>query len=160
MSHSAIELLQPSHKLEQFDCGKEALNTWLRQRALTNQATGTSRTWVVLDNSNEVVAFYTSSTASVTRKIAGSRFSRNQPEPIPAILLGRMGVDLGHMKQGLGAALLKHFMLKVFEVNEIIGVRLVLVHAKDEDAKGFYQKYGFTVSLVDPLTLMMVIPPS
>jgi GNAT superfamily N-acetyltransferase len=84
--------------------------------------------------------------------------ARRQPDEIPAILLGRMAVDSKHKGQGLGAALLKHFMLKAIEVANSVGVRVVLVHAKDDDARAFYKHYDFSESPMDPLTLMMLLP--
>ena len=49
-----------------------------------------------------------------------------------------MAVDSGHQGRGLGTALLKHFMLKAIEVAQSVGVRVLLIHAKDENAKNFY----------------------
>jgi predicted GNAT family N-acyltransferase len=120
---------------------------------------GTSRTWVVTDTGeSHVIAFYASSTAVVLRSTAPAPLARHQPQEIPAILLGRMAVDLYHAGRGLGGALLTHFTLKAMEISNSVGVRLVLVHAKDEVAKIFYQHYGFVESPLDPLTLMLVLP--
>lgn len=159
MTDIGPELLTKDHRHEGFDCGKAALNDWLLRRALANQATGTSRTWVVTDGPRgRVVAYYASSTASVLRAAAPKALSRNQPAELPAILLGRMAVDSDHGGRGLGATLLKHFMLKAIEVAGNIGVRVVLVHAKDDNAKRFYEHHGFVSSPIDPLTMMMVLP--
>lgn len=159
MTCSGPTLLTGEHKLEGFDCGESALNDWLARRALGNQTAGTSRTWVVIDEpARIVVAYYASSTASVMRAAAPRRIARDQPADLPAILLGRMAVDSRHQGKGLGGAMLKHFMTKAIEVSEIVGVRLVLVHAKDEQAMGFYQHHGFVESPIDPLTLMMLLP--
>jgi GNAT superfamily N-acetyltransferase len=84
--------------------------------------------------------------------------ARNQPADLPAILLGRMAVDSHHQGRGLGGAMLKHFMTKAIEVSEKVGVRLVLIHAKDEQAKDFYRHHGFIESPIDPLTLMLLLP--
>jgi GNAT superfamily N-acetyltransferase len=158
LTYSGPTLLTSEHRLEGFDCGEPALNDWLARRALGNQAAGTSRTWVVIDEpTRTVVAYYASSTASVMRAAAPRRIARDQPADLPAILLGRMAVDSRHQGEGLGAAMLKHFMTKAIEVSEIVGVRLVLVHAKDEDAKNFYRHHGFIESPIDPLTLMMLL---
>jgi len=152
------ELLAGAHRLEGFNCGKPALNEWLLHRALANQSTGTSRTWVVVESeSRQVVAFYASATASILRSSAPKPMRRNQPDEMPAILLARMGVDARHQGHGLGAALLKHFTLKALEVAQSVGVRILLVHAKDDEAKSFYVHYGFVESALDPLTLMMVL---
>jgi len=156
--YSGPKLLTSEHVLAGFDCGKPALNSWLLRRALGNQSSGTSRTWVVTEgDAGRVVAFYASSTASILRSSAPKRFGRNQPEELPAILLGRMAVDAKHKGNGLGAALLKHFVIKAIEVAGTVGVRLLLIHAKDEEAKTFYRHFGFIESPVDPLTMMMLL---
>lgn len=161
MTYAAPTLLTSAHDLEGFDCGNPALNDWLERRALGNQSTGTSRTWVITttDADRVVVAFYASATASVLRSSAPKPWARNQPGEIPAILLGRLAVDIRHAGRGLGAALLKHFMLKALDVSRAVGVRLVLVHAKDRDAAQFYARYGFIPSPLDPLTMMMLLGP-
>jgi GNAT superfamily N-acetyltransferase len=82
---------------------------------------------------------------------------RNQPEEMPAIQLARMAVGSQHISQGRGAALLKHFMLKAFEVAQSVGVRILLIHAKDDEAKSFYNHDGFVESPFDPLVLMMLL---
>jgi GNAT superfamily N-acetyltransferase len=152
------ELLTGDHNVAGFDCGNSALNEWLVRRALANQTSGTSRTWVVVDSdSSEVVGFYASSTASILRSSTPKRMGRNQPEDLPAVLLARMAVDSRHQGHGLGAALLKHFMVKALEVAKSIGVRVLLIHAKDESAKSFYSHFGFVESPLDPLVLMMLL---
>jgi GNAT superfamily N-acetyltransferase len=76
---------------------------------------------------------------------------------MPAILLARMAVDSRHKGHGLGAALLKHFMLKAFEVAQSVGVRVLLIRAKNDEAKSFYSHYGFVESRMDPLVLMRLL---
>lgn len=155
--YSGPELLAADHILDDFDCGDDLLNDWLKRRARANQYSGASRTWVALDRNRCVVGFYASSTAVIMRNSATKRAARNQPDPIPALLLGRLAVDERHQGQGLAAALLKHFLLKSLEVAEITGVRLLLVHAKDEQAAAFYKHHEFEPSPVDDLTLMLII---
>jgi GNAT superfamily N-acetyltransferase len=158
VTYAGPELLAGEHLLEGFECGSRVLNDWLVRRALRNQSSGTSRTWVVVEiETGQVVAFYASSTASILRTAAPRKIGRNQPEEMPAILLARMGVDSRHQGQGLGAALLKHFMLKAIEVAQSVGVRVLLIHAKDENAKNFYEHYGFVESPLDPLVMMMLV---
>jgi GNAT superfamily N-acetyltransferase len=159
LNYAGPVLLGSEHVVAGFDCGKPALNEWLARRALANQVTGTSRTWAVLGGEPvRVVAFYASCTAAVVRSQAPRSLARDQPEQIPAVLLGRLAVDLEHKGRGLGAALLKHFSLKAAQVAESVGVRLLLVHAKDDEAKSFYARFGFVQSPVDPLVLMMLVP--
>jgi GNAT superfamily N-acetyltransferase len=158
VAYAGPELLTGQHLVEGFDCGKPALNEWLIRHALNNQAGGTSRTWVVVEaGSHDVVAFYASATASVLRSSAPKRMKRNQPEEMPAILLSRMAVDAPHAGRGLGAGLLKHFMLKALEIAQSVGVRLLLIHAKDNKAKSFYMHHGFDESPFDPLVLVMLL---
>jgi GNAT superfamily N-acetyltransferase len=153
------QLFAAHHLAADFDCGHAALNDWLKRRALGNQQSGTTRTWVVTETgSQEVIAFYASCTGAVLRSTAPKRIGQGQPEQLPALLLARLGVDQKHQGRGVGAALLKHFVLKAMEVSASVGVRLLLVHAKDEEAKSFDEHYGFVASPVDPLTMMMLLP--
>jgi GNAT superfamily N-acetyltransferase len=150
------ELLGDQHVIDAFDCGDEALNDWLSGRARRNQVEGASRTWVVT-NEGRVIAFYASSTAVVLRAEATKRAGRNQPDPLPGLLLGRLAVDQKWQGHGLGAALLKHFVLKSIEVAQVTGVRVLLVHAKHPEAAAFYRRYGFEASPIDELTLMLLM---
>ncbi len=149
-------LLTPDHLLSDFDCGDETLNRWLTTKALHNQAEGGSRTWAVAVD-DRVVAYYASSTAVILRAEATRRAARNQPDPVPAVLLGRLAVDTKHQGRGLAAALLKHFLVKALEVADITGVRVLLVHAKDQTAASFYSRYGFEPSPIDELTMMLLV---
>lgn len=149
-------LLSTDHDTDDFDCGDETLDNWLKYLAPRNQREGSSRTWVVTDGTR-VVAYYASSAAVLTRAEATGRAGRNQPDPLPAMLLGRLAVDREHQGRGLAAALLKHFLLKVLEVAEHTGVRIALVHAANDTAAGFYRHYGFEPSPVDDLTLMLLV---
>jgi GNAT superfamily N-acetyltransferase len=149
-------LLASEHRTEGFDCGVPVLDAWLQRRALSNQRSGASRTWVALAD-DEVVAYYASSAAVLLRAHAPGRAGRGQPDPIPALLLGRLAVDQRYQGQGLGAAMLKHFLQKALAVAELVGVRLVLVHAKDEAAAAFSRTYGFEPSPMDELTLLRLV---
>lgn len=150
------ELLTVDHGRKGFECGDELLDAWLADRSLRNQADRSSRTWVV-SAGGRVVAFYASSAAVVLRVEATKRAARNQPDPLPAVLLGRLAVDHRFQGHGLGAALLKHFIVKSIEVAEVIGVRVLLVHAKDSAAAAFYARVGFEPSPIDELTMMLLV---
>ncbi len=88
---------------------------------------------------------------------ATKRSARNQPDPLPALLLGRLAVDDKWQGHGLGAALLKHFIVKSLEVAQITGVRVLLVHAKTAEIAAFSRRYGFEPSPIDDLTLMLLV---
>ena len=95
-------LLSTDHDTGDFDCGDETLNHWLKHLAVRNQREGSSRTWVVTDGAR-VVAYYASSAAVLTRAEATGRTARNQPDPLPAMLLGRLAVDREYQGRGLAA---------------------------------------------------------
>ncbi len=145
------------HRTEAFDCGDAALNDWLRRRASQNMSGGGSVTWVVTDDSHRVIGYYAAATGSVGHHSASGRARRNQPDPLPSIVLGRLAVDRQHQAAGLGAALLKHFLTVVLEVAGRVGVRIVLVHAKGREARGFYERYGFVPSSVDEFVLHLLV---
>ena len=157
MLFSPPVLLNDEHSAVGFSCGKPALDRWIIERAAINQQTGTSRTWVVVDDEGIVVGYYASAAACLIRSQATSRIRRNQPEEIPALLLGRLAVDEAHSATGLGSALLKHFLVKSLEVAELVGVRVLLVHAMDEDARRFYLHFDFEPSPVDDHTMMLMV---
>lgn len=152
--YSAPELLNTTHNLKDFNCGEESLNIWLKSYALKNQQNQASRTFVICCN-NTVVGFYALAAGAVSHQFVSSGLRRNMPDPIPVIVLGRLAIDLHHQRQNLGAALLKDAVLRAKTVSQQIGVRALLVHALNEKAKEFYLNYGFQVSPIDDLVLML-----
>lgn len=149
--------LESTHHLEQFDCGEPDLNRWLQRQAFKSERDGGARTYVVCDESegHRVVAYYCLASGSIVRSDAPGSISRNMPDPIPVMVMGRLAVDLQYQNRKLGSALLKDALLRVLQVSEIVGIRAVLVHAISETAKAFYLKYGFQESPHDPMTLML-----
>ena len=92
MTLSPPELLTVHHNSEAFTSGVESLDSWLKQRALKNQATGASRIFVVCEGPR-VVAYYALASSAVTVAETTGRFCRNMPDPIPVVILGRLAVD-------------------------------------------------------------------
>ena len=154
MTISAPELLTTHHRLERFDCGTPALDAWLRKRALGNQASGASRTFVVY-NHQRVIAYYALASGAIAVKQATGRLSRNMPNPIPVVLLARLAVDREYQGQGFGRALVQDAGRRLLYAADAIGIRGLLVHAIDAEAVRFYQRLGFETSPVDPMTLMI-----
>lgn len=152
---SAPELLSYQHKIEQFDCGEEVLNQWLKKSALKNQQNNSSRTFVVCDENQNVVAFYALASGAVSHISVTGNIRRNMPDPIPVIVLGRLAVDRRLQGQHLGVGLLKDVVLRAKAVSNQIGVKALIVHALNEQAKQFYLKYGFSVSPINEMTLML-----
>ena len=153
---SAVEPLRADHLLDDFDCGNESLNHWLKKYAFTNQASESARTYVV-SREKSVVGYYALAAGSVRRAKAPPRIAKAQPEPIPILLLARLAIDKSCQGKGLGAALLKDALLRVEQAADIVGIRAVLLHASDEAARRFYKKYGFEESPVDELHLMLLM---
>lgn len=148
--------LNDSHEMADFDCGNNVLNEWLIKRALKNQRNNASRSFVIR-KAQRVIGYYALANGSVERLNAPKSIARNMPEPIPVVVLGRLAVDLRAQGQGLGAALLKDALLRILAVSKNIGIRAVLIHAISEDAKRFYLRYGFQVSPIDSMILMLPI---
>lgn len=153
----APTLLLPEHDFAQFNSGNESLDEWLKKRALKNQASGASKTFVICDDTHSVVGYYALATGSVERVAAPGNFARGMPDPIPVIVLARLVIDQRYQGQQLGGFLLKDAMQRALNVSSQVGIRGVLVHAISEDAKRFYLRYGFVESSFEPMTLMIAL---
>lgn len=136
--------LTPGDKFVTFDCGEPSLNEWLRSRALKNETTGASRTFVTVEAaSGDVAGYYCLSASSLALEDSPGRVKRNMPSPIPIILIGRLAVDQRFKGRGLGASLLQDAVLKGVEASRILGARAFVVDALNDDAERFYRKFGF-----------------
>ena len=102
----APEPLDAQHRIDDFDCGSQSLNDWLRKHALRNQSSGASRTFVVRDG-ERVIAYYALASSAVALDTATGRLRRNMPDPVPVVVLGRLAVDVAYQGHGLGRALLQ-----------------------------------------------------
>lgn len=153
---SPPEMLSNSHQLESFSCGEERLDKWLKRRALKNQESDASRT-IVVCNENNVIGYYCLCASAIQQEEATGKVKRNMPEPIPTILIGRLAVDRKWQGKGIGKGLLKDAIYKALKASDIIGARAILIHAISEDAKRFYEQYGFQSSPIDPMVLMITI---
>jgi len=153
---SRPEKLSPEHDLSEFDSGEPVLDEWLRRRALQNEASGASRTYVVCAG-KRVVGYYTLAVGAVAHAEAPGRVRRNMPDPVPAMVLGRLAVDKAFQGRHIGAGLLRDAVLRTVQAAKIGGIRAILVHAISEAAKRFYEGYGFVSSPVDPLTVMITV---
>lgn len=148
-------LLGAEHDCTGFDCGELVLNEWLKRRALANQQTGASRTFVVTGAERRVVGYYALATGAVAHFEAIGAIRRNMPDPVPVMVLARLAVDQQSQGRKLGASLLKDAVLRCLGVAENAGVRALLVHAINDAAKDFYRHYGFAESPANPMTLML-----
>lgn len=149
------EPLTASHRLDDFDCGESSLDDWLKRRALPNQATGASRTFVVADQDDRVRGYYALAAGAVSHQHATSAVRRNMPDPVPVMVLARLAVDRRAQGMHLGAALLQDAVNRAVAVSENAGVRALLVHTLHDKAVHFYRHYGFQPSPMHPMTLML-----
>ena len=154
MSLSAPDLLTGFHEIETFASGLESLDIWLKRRAMKNQATGASRTFVVCDG-RRVVAYYALASSAVAVVEATGRFRRNMPDPIPVVVLGRLAVDQSFQGKGVGRALVRDAGYRVIQAADAIGICGLILQAASAEAKTFYEHIGFDVSPLDPMTLMI-----
>ncbi|AVR88848.1 GNAT family N-acetyltransferase [Thauera aromatica] len=156
MTLAAPEPLAAHHDTDAFSCGVESLDRWLKQRALKNQATGASRTFVVCED-NRVLAYYALASSAVAAELATGRLRRTMPDPIPVLVLGRLAIDQSLRGQGIGRALVRDACLRVMAAADAIGIRGLLVHALSPEAQAFYEHVGFESSPLEPMTLMATI---
>ncbi|RJF87443.1 N-acetyltransferase [Oleomonas cavernae] len=156
MTLSAPEVLGSGHAVTGFNSGVASLDDWLKRRALANQASGATRTYVTCAD-GRVVGYYALASGSVNVTAAPGRFRRNMPDPIPIVLLARLAVDQSCRGQGLGRALFRDAALRVINAADAIGIRGIVVHAISEEAKAFYIALGFDPSPLEPMTLLITL---
>ena len=152
-------LLEKLHIKHQFDCGEEALNTFLKEYAMQNSKNNASRTYVcATKNDNIVMGFYTLTYGTISHHEATEKVKKNMPRyPIPIMILARLGVDIKYQKLGLGKELLRDALLRTLQASEIAGLKAILAHAKGAKAIDFYKKYDFEQSEFSESCLMLTI---
>lgn len=104
-----------------------------------------------------MVGYYSLAATSVSHAVAASKVRRNMPDPVPAILIGRLAIDRAWQGRKIGIGLLQDAVTRAIRVAESVGVRAILVHAISEEAKSFYECFGFRPSPIESLTLMMTV---
>jgi GNAT superfamily N-acetyltransferase len=152
-----IAKLAAGHAVDVFDCGGDALNAYLSRHALANQRAGGAQTYVAA-MAEHVVGYYSLATGQVEYADAPERLRKGLARhPVPIILLARLAVDRGWQGRGLGSALLLDALRRSLGAADIIGVRAIMVHAKDESARRFYEHFDFDPSPVEPLHLFLLV---
>jgi GNAT superfamily N-acetyltransferase len=152
-----IEKLRPDHPVAGFRCGQEELDRFLIRFALVNQLAGAAQTYVAIDG-DEIVGYYSLAVGEVAYGDAPDRLKKGLARhPVPIMVLARLAVSDGAQGRGIGAGLLKNAMLRTIQAADIAGIRALVVHAKDENARRFYEHFGFIVSPTDPLHLYLLV---
>ena len=140
-----------------FDCGNDALNRFIKLHALRGRRAGVSQTYVAITG-DIIIGYHTLVAGSVAHDDAPERLRKGVPRhPVPVIILARLAVDKSWHGRGLGAALVADAMRRILNAADIAGVRAMLVHAKDETARNFYQHLGFEVFGDKSLTLYRLL---
>lgn len=154
-----IESLNHNHSIIDFDCSDEGKNKFLRNFALQNNKGGLGRTYVAVkpdEENKKVYGYYTITSSAV--KFENLPLAKHLPRyPLPAILIGKLAIDKGAQKQGLGTALLFDALKRAARVAEEIGVFLIEIKAVNERAKNLYVKIGFLEMLDEPMKLYLGI---
>lgn len=155
---TAPVLLTEAHVLDPFDCGNDSLNDWLCRRAMKNQQINASRTFVIcLHGTMRVVGYYSVATGSVCHSDLGRSLRHNMPDPVPVVLLGRLAVDVCTQGHHFGKWLLNDAVRRISGLSDQVGIKAVMVHALNEQAKDFYKYFGFVQSPVAENTLFYKI---
>ena len=158
MSLQAPRPIEPADSTVGFDSGEASLDRYLVERALANHVSGFARCYVCVESRNDqVVGYYTLSAIAVEHRQLPGRARRNSPNPVPAVLLGRLAVDRTAHRSGLGKLLVRDALLSTLAAADRIGVRLLIVHALHEEAAAFYTAFGFKPSPTDPLHLYLLL---
>lgn len=158
MTGFRIEKLHRRHSVETFDCGEDALNRFLIRFALSNQMANASQTYIGLTGDDAIVGFYTLVVGEVRYDGAPERLTKGLARhPVPVMLLARLAVSREWQGKRIGAGLLRDAVLRTLQAAEIAGVRALVVHAKNEAARSFYERFDFQPSPTDPLHLFALI---
>ena len=153
-----IEVLQSHHQRKSFNCGQDDLNKFIKQYASQHQKSGTSKSYVAVDHEDTVTGFYCLSSTSIGFELIDPKLTKRLPRyPLACVVIGRFAVDQSVQGQGIGKLLLAHALRQVSKVAQIIGVNFVVIHAKDQKAKAFYQRFGFIALTTHPLTLIFPV---
>lgn len=139
--------LTRGHNRKKFDCGEQSLNTYVQRYARQNAKNDLGETYVLTNNKQDILGFYTISTASLDY----DAYPENDGLPryaIPSALIGRLAVDQNHQGKGYRKLLLINALKKILEISTEIGIHCITVDAKDDNAKKFYKRFGFQ-ELVD-----------
>jgi len=148
--------LSREHDVSSFSCGEPPIEDFLRKLALVNQANGDARTYVAFEET-KVIGYYSLAASSVVYEMAPQRVAKVLARhEIPVILMARFAVDQAWQGKGLGRRLFFDALLRALRASESIGARAFFVHAKDEEAKAFYDKFEMIPAPGHPFHLFVL----
>jgi GNAT superfamily N-acetyltransferase len=148
--------LEKTHITDDFTSGADELDEWLKDYAWVNHRSGNARVFVATRD-NRVVGYYALATTGVEKAEAPDEITKGGvPNQIPCLLLARLAVDVSEQNRKVGKGLLVDSIRRAARVSEDVGVRALLIHARDEQARSFYGHQGeFVQSPTDPLHLFL-----
>ena len=149
--------LTGNHDRRQFDCGRQELNDWLRQVASQHQDKGLSKTFVAIREHapTRICGYYALTLAELENRHLPEAWRKKLPRRIPGVRLGRLAVDKQYQSKGLGELLLIDALTRARRIYTEAGGIGLFVDALDEQAAGYYQRFGFVVSPDNPLLLFL-----
>jgi GNAT superfamily N-acetyltransferase len=152
----ALAKLAEHHDLSGFTCGAPEIDDWVRKKAWKGQIVGNANVFVY-EHNGVVVGFYALASGGVEHAGAPGSVRRNAPNPIPVLLLARLGVEERAQGRGIARALLQDVILRSVAISRDVGFRALLIHCRDEAAKDFYLRLlpSFHESPTDPLHLFL-----
>jgi GNAT superfamily N-acetyltransferase len=145
------------HDVEEFTCGRESLDRWLRAYASQSQRRDAARTFVTADNGGRVLGYYTLVAGQIEHQGATESVRRGMSRhfPIPVAIIARLAVDETQQGKGLGRSLLLDALRRILRASNELAVRAVIVDAIDDAAATFYQRFGFEASHLEARLLMV-----
>ena len=157
MTSAPIRKLEATDPVEGFDCGQQNLNQYLQRYALSSQRGNGAQTYVACVDSI-VAGYYSICAASVAHADAPGRIVKGLARhPVPLMLLSRLAVDKRFQGQGLGTELLHDALTRAIHAGDIMGIRAVVVHPKDEVARRWYLRFKFEATPAFPEQLFLLL---
>ena len=152
-----VEPLAGSHDRQDFDCGRQELNDWLRQVARQHHDKGLSKTFVAIrsDAPERICGYYALTLAELENRHLPDTWRKKLPRRIPGVRLGRLAVDKQYQGKSLGELLLVNALTRAQRIYTEAGGIGLFVDALDEQAAGYYRSFGFEASPDNPLLLFL-----
>ena len=158
MTFQRPEPLGAQHCLDDFDCGKPALNDWLVRHARQAQGSGSAKTFVAATDDARVVGYFSLTVGQVDSLDAPDRIRKGMGQyPLPVVILARLAVSRSHHGQGIGIGLLQDAIRRTLSIAEQVGIRAMLAHPIDDEAAGFYTRFGFVASPLREQQLLLLL---
>jgi GNAT superfamily N-acetyltransferase len=152
-----LETLRRDHDRSGFDCGNKALNQYLRKIARQHLNKGISRTFVLVDEKipTEILGFFTLVSCEVNVEKMPRKYAKKYPSKAPAAKLARLAVAKDRQRKGLGTHMIIDAIERVIRVSQNLGIIGFFVDAKNDEAKTYYEQFGFIPLPDNPLELFL-----